>query len=214
MVDNVYRNNCKLIVLYMDRNNLAAANPQEFVDTGMQDNQAYATANEQVMNEEISPNLASGEVDVLNTGANEAYRTNIIIKAKTEDELYTEVNEACHIASEGSIAVTYEESSENGQPDDAEVFTKPNEAYHIPGSADMIESKENEAYGAVAEVFTKPNEAYHIPGSVDMIESKKNEAYGVNTEVFTKPNEAYHILGSVAIDDWEQSEWSVLSSYH
>ena len=42
----------------------------------------------------------------------------------------------------------------------------------------MIESKENEAYGANTEVFTKPNEAYHIPGSAAMIESKKNEAYG------------------------------------
>ena len=176
MVDNVYRKNCKLIVLYMDRNNLAAANPQGFVDTGMQDNQAYSTANEY---EEISPNLASGEADVFNVGANEAYQTNI--KAIIEDEFYTEANEAYHMASEGSIAVTYEEiihSSENGQPDDTEVFTKPNEAYQIPGSADMIDSKENEAYGAVAEVFTKPNEAYHIPGSIAMIESKENEAYG------------------------------------
>ena len=30
-----------------------------------------------------------------------------------------------------------------------EVFIKPNEAYHIPGSAAMIESKENEVYGAL-----------------------------------------------------------------
>ena len=37
----------------------------------------------------------------------------------------------------------------------------------------MIESMENEAYGAAnTEVFTSPNEAYHIPGSAAMIKSK------------------------------------------
>ena len=128
------------------------------------------------MYEEISPNLASGENDVFDVGANEACQTNI------EEEFYTEANEAYRIASEGAyIGITYEEiihSSENGQPDDPEVFTKLNEAYQPPGSTDMIDSKENEACGAVAEVFTKPNEAYQIPGSVATIESKENEAYG------------------------------------
>jgi hypothetical protein len=38
----------------------------------------------------------------------------------------------------------------NGQLDDTDIFTKDNEAYQT--SAAMIESKENEAYGA-AEVY-------------------------------------------------------------
>jgi hypothetical protein len=62
----------------------------------------------------------------------------------------------------------------NGQLDDTDIFTKDNEAYQT--TAAMIESKENEAYGA-AEVFTSPNEAYHIPGSAAIIEGKENEAY-------------------------------------
>ena len=35
----------------------------------------------------------------------------------------------------------------------AEVYTSPSEVYHIPDSAAMIESKENEAYGALANII-------------------------------------------------------------
>jgi hypothetical protein len=103
-------------------------------------------------------------------------------------------------------AVSYEEI--NGQPYDAEVFTKPNEAYHIPGSAATIDTKGNEAYGATnTEVFTSPNEAYHIPGSAAMIDTNENVAYGAtNTEVFTSPNEAYHIPGSAAMIESKENE--------
>ena len=101
----------------------------------------------------------------------------------------------------------YEEISENRQPNDTNVFTKPNEAYQTSGTV-MIESKENEAYGAaVAEVFIKPNEAYQFPGSAAVTESKEYyEAYGANTEMLTKPNEAYHIPDSVAMIESKKNE--------
>ena len=143
----------------------------------MQGNQAYSTANERNITvhayEEISPNWASGEVDIFNTRTNEAYQTNTVVLFNTNnekvDEFYTKANEAYQMASAGT-AVTYEEishnvNSVNGQPDDAEVFTKANEAYQT--SAAAIESKENEAYGL------------HLT-SADAIESKENEAYGIH----------------------------------
>lgn len=34
-----------------------------------------------------------------------------------------------------------------------EVYTSPSEVYHIPDSAAMIESKENEAYGALTTIM-------------------------------------------------------------
>ena len=170
----------------VDGNDLAAAaNPQGLVD--VHDNRAYSAANERsaaAIYEEISPYWASGEVDILKTKANETYQINTAATLKDErgwDKLYTEANETYHMTNAGAITIAHEEiihGSENGQPDDTDVLTKPNEAYQIPGSAAVIDSKKNEAYGAVTEVFTKPNEAYHIPGSVAMIESKENKAYG------------------------------------
>ena len=142
-------------MLYMNRNDLAVANQHGLLD--MQDNQAYSIANKQstaVMYEEISPTWASGEIEVFKVRANDAYQTNTAAQLQNDemvDDFYTEANEAYHMASAGATAVTYEnishDSSMNGRPDDNEVFTKPNEAYQT--SAAMIESKKNEAYGAL-----------------------------------------------------------------